>query len=134
MLMKMNTVSPNYVPYFPYFPLFPLGDGEFVSDVLKCAEEKMLRIERLKREGWDKEKLIKRVCEIMEISKEEILRRSKNSNISKARTLLTYWGSKELGLSGRELAELLNISSSAISQSIKQGEKYAAENNHYFNT
>lgn len=107
-----------------------LGDGEFVSSILKESEENLNRREHLKREGWDKEKLIKRVCGLMNIKEEDIYKRSKNSRISKARNLLTYWGKKELGITGSELGRLLNITGSAISQSIKKGEKLARENNH----
>jgi putative transposase len=99
-----------------------LGDGDFVSQTLKINEEKMMHREKLKREGWDIEKLVKRVCEIMLINKEDILKRSKNSNISKARNLFFYWGNSELGMSGSELGQYFGLTRSAASQSIKLGE------------
>lgn len=99
-----------------------LGDGDFVGQTLKVSEEKMIHSEKLKRDGWDIEKLVKRVCEIMLINKEDILRRSKNSSISKARNLFVYWGNSELGMSGSEIGKYLGLTRSAVSQSIKLGE------------
>lgn len=68
-----------------------LGDGDFVEQTLHVSEENIIQREKLKRDGWDIEKLVERVCEIMSINKEDIFRRSRNSNISKARNLLVYW-------------------------------------------
>lgn len=107
-----------------------LGDGNFVEQTLKVSEENMLQREKLKREGWDIEKLVKRVCEVMLINKEDLFRRSKNSNISKARNLFVYWGNSALGMSGSEIGRYLNLTKSAVSQSIKLGEKMVKARNY----
>jgi len=41
---------------------------------------------------------------------------------------MSFWASRELGISGKEIADYLGVSSPAISYSIKQGEKYARQN------
>lgn len=99
-----------------------LGDGDFVEQTLHVSEENIIQSEKLKREGWDIEKLVKRVCAIMLIDKEDIFRRSKNNSISKARNLLVYWGNSALGMSGSELGKYLSLTRAAVSQSIKLGE------------
>ena len=108
-----------------------LGDGDFVDRVLNTVDERVNRKEQLQREGWNQEKLVKRVCQLTGITNKEIYRYSKNSKIAEARKLLTYWGNKELGMSGMELAKMLGITRSAVSQSIKQGEAIAAKHGQY---
>lgn len=105
-----------------------LGDGEFVSQILKISEEDFERRELLKQKGWDIEKLVERVCGLFSIEKEELLRRSRLNRISQARELLVYWGKKELGLSGKELGEYLGITKAAVSKKVVLGEKLEREN------
>ncbi|HAM38363.1 MAG TPA: transposase [Elusimicrobia bacterium] len=99
-----------------------LGDGDFVNKVLKDSEESMIKKERLKKEGWDINKLVRKVCEMTGIKEEEIHRRSKDSKISQARSLVIYWGNKELGITGVELGKYFGITKPSISASIKRGE------------
>ncbi len=44
-----------------------VGDGDFVTDVLKVSEEEVSRKEKLKREGWNLEKLVEKVCGLLSI-------------------------------------------------------------------
>jgi len=76
----------------------------------------------LKKEGWDINKLVRKVCEMTGIKEEEIHRRSKDSKISQARSLVIYWGNKELGITGVELGKYFGITKPSISASIKRGE------------
>ena len=39
-----------------------LGDGDFVNQVLRAAEETLTRREELKRQGWDLKRLVTEVC------------------------------------------------------------------------
>ncbi|MDD5132042.1 MAG: transposase [bacterium] len=102
-----------------------LGDGDFVSQILKISEEELERKEKLRREGWTLDKLAERVCELMSIKKDELLRRSRLNNISRGRALFSYWASKELGVSGQEIAKYMGISNGPVSKGIRQGEKIA---------
>ena len=104
-----------------------LGDGTFVSAVLKESEEAIVRHEKLKREGWDIVRLITYISALMSVPKEDIYRRSRKNRISQARELVMYLGKTELHMSGRELEKTFSISSSAVSQSIQRGEKLARE-------
>ncbi len=106
-----------------------LGDGDFVTDVLKLSEEEINRKEKLKRVGWNLEKVVEKVCELLSIEKEQIQKRSRLNKISQARELLTYWGNKELDITGKELSKYLRISSAAITKSIRRGEQFAKANN-----
>ncbi len=111
-----------------------LGDGDFVSQALKTAEEDLERRELLKQKGWNLEKVAARVCALLKIEKTGLLQRSRLNNISKGRELLIYWGSKELGISGSKLAIYLGISSAAVSKKIRLGEKLAREGKYKLNS
>lgn len=106
-----------------------LGDGDFVTQVLKSSEEELIRRDRLKRDGWDLNRVAVRVCELMTIQKNELLQRSRMSKVSKARELFAYWVNQELGISGKQIADYLDVSNPAITKSIRRGEQVASENN-----
>jgi DNA-binding MarR family transcriptional regulator len=45
----------------------------------------------------------------------------------KARSVLCYWATRELGITTVELSKRLRVSQPTVSQSVKRGEKIAAE-------
>ncbi len=102
-----------------------LGDGAFVEEILRKAEEKLSRREKLRRAGWDRERLVKRVCVLMSVTEEDIKKKGRENAVSQAKGLIAYWGYHELGLKGKELAETLKISRPALSQAMRRGEEYA---------
>ncbi|MCX5782209.1 MAG: transposase [Elusimicrobia bacterium] len=105
-----------------------LGDSGFVNSTLKQADEQMTRKARLKKEGWDINRLVKKVCELLNVDEHEIKRESRRSKLSQAKSLIAYWGNKELGISGVELAKYFGITKSSISSAVKRGGKIAYEN------
>ena len=108
-----------------------LGDGEFVNHVLKISDEKMARKEQFKKDGWDIKRLVKRVCEVMGVREEEIIKRGHNNTISAARALVAYWGYRELGISGTEIANYFCITRPSVSTAIKRGEYIAKQKGVY---
>jgi biotin operon repressor len=104
-----------------------LGDGEFVDQVLKISEEGIVKKEKLKKEGWDINRAVKRACEIMSIKEHEIKKRGRGNKVSHARALTSYWCHNELGISGIEIAKYFGISRPSVSTAIKRGEKIARE-------
>ena len=111
-----------------------LGNGEFVESMLKISDEALLHKEKLKQKGWDIEKIVQRACGLMGVKKEEILKRGKQNKISQARSLIIYWGKKELGLPGSELVKYFGISKQSISEAAERGERLAREKGHYLTT
>lgn len=105
-----------------------LGDGEFVERILKQAEQHEFRKEKLRKEGWEINRLVKWVCDIMKVDSREIKRISKRSKLSQARSLVAYFGNKELGISGSDLARYFNVNRSSISEAIVKGYKIAQQN------
>ncbi len=111
-----------------------LGDGDFVNRVLSESEEELTRRTHLQQSGWDIDKIVKRACEILEIKEADVKRRGKNNKVSQARSMIAYWGNKELGVKATDLARYFGISKQSISEAIQRGEIIVNKNGHYLTT
>ena len=106
-----------------------LGDGDFVNEVLKLAEEKIEKAEKLKKDGWTLERIAKEVCEFLSIERESLFKKGRNNNISRAKGMFCYYGYNDLGVKCKELSDYLKISQPAVTKSIARGEEYIKRNN-----
>lgn len=104
-----------------------LGDGDFVEDVLKKAEEKLERKFHLKAQGVDCDKVVSRIADLLQISPSVVLLKGKKREIVAARSLFCFWISTELGLSQAWLARRLELSQPAVSLAVDRGRKLAEE-------
>ncbi len=98
-----------------------LGDSGFVESVLREQDEKFERRYELKSRGYDFDKVIERVSELLEIDIEEILRPSKKPERVRARSLVCYWAVRELGMSGTEVGRRLGLVQPAVSRALERG-------------
>jgi chromosomal replication initiation ATPase DnaA len=96
-----------------------LGDGDFVNEVLEKAEEKFKEKYRFKARGYDLDPLIKRVTEITKVSPEEIFDSLRDTNRTKARSVLCYWATEKLGVPQNRLAQMLNRTQAAITYAVR---------------
>lgn len=104
-----------------------LGDGNFVNEALKISEEEMTKKEKLKKAGWNMEKLTAHICELIGIKRDEIGKKGKRNKIAKAKGLIAYWGKQGLGINGRQIGDFLGSTRQAVAYMAKQGEKIANE-------
>jgi putative transposase len=104
-----------------------LGESDFVNDVLSESEAQFSRKYKLKRQGYDFEKVVERVCKIFQMDKEFVTGRGKQRDRVRGRDLLCYWGVVDLGMSMVDVARRLNITPAAVSYSVQRGEKTAKE-------
>ena len=109
-----------------------LGDSDFVEAVLSQAEVQLQQNYQMKAEGYDFEKLIQRVAEIMDMRSEEILHSGKDRKRTQARSMLCYWATDHLGISQTELAQLLHLSQPAISQAVGRGRELVKAQSYSF--
>jgi hypothetical protein len=100
-----------------------LGDGDFVSQVLAKADEKMQRRLALRARGIDLEKIALHVSALMDIKTEDIWKRGKHQRIVDARSVLCFWAVHELGVSMTSLGRKLGLSTPAISKSVTRGKQ-----------
>ena len=106
-----------------------LGDGDFVESVLRSCQDEYEQKHLLKTRGYDFDAVVDRVATALGIDKGDALGSGRQPDRVKARSLLCFWASRELGMSMVELSKRLKISQPTASQSAKRGEKIAAENN-----
>ena len=104
-----------------------LGDSNFVDMVLQDAAEKMERKYRLKATGYDFNTLVERVSGIFKIEVKQLLSPSKQPERVMARSVLSYWAVRELGISGTAVGERLGLSQSAVSRAVQRGERLVSE-------
>ena len=100
-----------------------LGDGDFVDEVLSQAEEHFEQKYRLQVEGYDLDRLIERVGELLGVTPEDIMERGKGRRKVEARSILCYWATDRLGISQTELAKRLNLTQPAVSQAVARGKE-----------
>jgi len=105
-----------------------LGDGAFVTEVLGHAEERLKSRYRMKAEGFNLEKLIHRVAELTQLTKNQILDGVRDKRRVDARSVLIYWATDQLGIAQTQLAEKLNLTQSAISHAARRGRTIANTN------
>ena len=104
-----------------------LGDSDFVESVLKGQEEHFDRRYRLLSRGYDFDKIVIRVAELLKMNSEVILQPSKKPERVRARSLVCFWAVTELGLSGTEVGKRLGIVQSAVSKAVERGANLAAD-------
>jgi len=105
-----------------------LGDSEFVGRVLDSENERLELLYILEAKGYDFGMVVKRVAAILGMKAEDVLRSGKQAISVKARSLVSYWANRELGMTTVQIAERLNIYQSAASRSSLRGEKIAKNN------
>jgi len=102
-----------------------LGEGNFVETALKAAQENLERTYELEAQGYNFDWLVKRVAKLLEIEPKDVLAAGKYAQSVKARSLLCYWGVRELGMKTVELAKKVNLAQPTVSQAVSRGKKIA---------
>lgn len=104
-----------------------LGDSEFVEQVLKDAKDRLEGHYALVAQGYDFDRVVARVAEVLDIDDSSVLGRTKKPHTVKARNLLCFWANRELGMSTVDISRRLQISQSAVSRAARRGEQLAAQ-------
>jgi len=81
------------------------------------------------REGWTLDRLVARVCEIVKVDPDDLRKKGRENDLSRAQGLIAYFGYHELGIRGSVLTHLFDISRPALSKTINRGERIAKEKN-----
>jgi len=107
-----------------------LGDSDFVDSVILQSEEHFERSHRLKRQGYDLNRIAARVSEVLGIEPDEVFAKGRQDRRVRARSLLCFWSARELGISHTALAKKLEMSLTGIGFSVQRGESIA-KTGHY---
>jgi REP element-mobilizing transposase RayT len=100
-----------------------LGDSAFVEQVLQEAEDRLERRYALEAKGYNFDQIIERVAIVLKMNDSDVLKRSKDPQTVKARSLLCFWANRELGMTTVEISHRLKLSQSAVSRASMRGEK-----------
>ncbi|HDY71000.1 MAG TPA: hypothetical protein ENH50_04970 [Nitrospirae bacterium] len=100
-----------------------LGEGDFVHNILKEAEEKEIRQLRIRFSGKSITDIIKEECKKRQVSVKELKGGSRRNKVSQTRALIAYRSIEELGLSTAEIARHLGVATSTVTRAIERGEK-----------
>jgi len=106
-----------------------LGDSDFIQSALQSCQDKYEEKYLLKAKGYDFDTVVARVAEILGIEKTDVLSAGRQPIRVKARRLLCFWASRELGMTMVDLSKHLKISPSTVSQSASCGERIVRECN-----
>jgi REP element-mobilizing transposase RayT len=104
-----------------------LGESEFVERVLKDAKDRLERHYALAAKGYDFDRVVAHVAEVLGMDYRAVLGRDKQPQTVRARNLLCFWANRELGMSTVEISRRLQISQSAVSRAARRGEQIAAQ-------
>ena len=106
-----------------------LGDSDFVDQSLEMAGEGWERHQGLRRRGIEFEQLLQIAAEIFQVPVATILTPGKDRQRVKARSLLSYWAVRELGMTMTAVARRSSQSVPSIALAVRRGEELARENN-----
>lgn len=104
-----------------------LGHGDFVETVLKAARENLDRKYRIRALGYDFDWLVDRVLGLFDLTFDDLMTGGKQRRAVQARSVLCYWGTREIGLSAVWISKKLNIASSTASESAMRGRQIIDE-------
>ena len=106
------------------------GDSDFVDSVISQSQEHYERRHKLRRQGYDLDRIAVRVSEILGMKPDEVFSKGRQDRKVKARSLLCFWASRQLGLSHTALAKKLEMSLANVGFSVERGESIAKEGNY----
>ena len=95
-----------------------LGNADFIDSVISRSKEQYERRCKLKRLGYDLDRVAERVAAVLDVEPCEIFSRGRQARKAKARSLLCYWASRELGMSHTALARMLEMSLAGVGFSV----------------
>ena len=105
-----------------------LGDGDFVTQVLSSNQEQLEHKYSLHARGIDLDKIVDRVCDLLNLEQTDIWTPGKEQYRVQARSLLCFWASRDLKISQVKLSRKFKLSPAAISLCVKRGEKIVRRN------
>ena len=105
-----------------------LGDSDFVRTTLMSAEEAFEQKYDLKTKGYDFDRAVERVAEVMGMEIGQVTAYGKSPQTVKARSLLCYWAHRKIGMTTVEIGRRLKLGQSAVSRSSLRGEKIEKAN------
>lgn len=103
-----------------------LGESDFVIQILEKMERK--KNQKINKQYRDIEEIAKKVCNLYDLNKDELIGKGRKRIISNARALISYLATKDLGLSASEVGQYLELNCSSVIRSVVKGKELAEQN------
>jgi putative transposase len=97
-----------------------LGSSEFVETVLRQSGEAYDRRMQIQSAGIDLSGVIAAVCRSFNLDEKELASPTKRLKIAHARALVSHIATRDLSISGSEVARRLNVDRSAVSRAVQR--------------
>ncbi len=104
-----------------------LGDGDFVDNVLRQAEEVLERKTERDRQGLTFDFLVTQTAKLFALKPQDLLRPGKQPSRVAGRSILCYWAVVELGMTATAVGKKIGLTQPAVSRAVQRGEKLAQE-------
>ncbi|MFZ3046940.1 MAG: hypothetical protein WA151_13590, partial [Desulfatirhabdiaceae bacterium] len=79
--------------------------------------------------GYDFGKIVERTCNLFQVEKDIVFGNGRQKNRVMSRALICYWAVAELGMTMVDVARKFDVTPSAVSYSVRRGEKMAKKEN-----
>ena len=100
-----------------------LGGGDFVSEILREADQKVRRYLPGREKGALKDRIIKEMCKKEGVGEGELRRGGQARRVSRVRSKIAWSLSREYGFSLAEIARELGVCTSAIAKAVRKAEE-----------
>jgi REP element-mobilizing transposase RayT len=104
-----------------------LGDSDFVEEILTQGKEQYTPQLRLRRQGYNFERIGARVAKLYRMETNEILAKGRQRQRVQARSLLCFWAVRHFGIALTDIARRLDMSPPAIGYAVQRGEAIAKD-------
>ena len=91
------------------FASLPEKESKLYRDLQKNYTLQQKRKNKLKRSGWDINRIAYQVCKITGIEKDDLLRRGYGDVYAESKALLCHWSYRELGISMTRIGKIFGI-------------------------
>jgi putative transposase len=98
-----------------------IGDQKFVSEAMKHAQERKMRISRFEKEGGGFDRIAEKMQTVFKIPAEMLLIRQRGGVGSEARKAFAYIAAKTYNAPISKVAEYLGVGSAAVSAMVHSG-------------
>ena len=100
-----------------------LGGGDFVSDILRDADQRVKRYLPVREKGTQKERIIKEMSEKEGVGEGELRMGGQARRVSRVRSKIAWRLSRECGIPLAEIARELGVCTSAIAKAVRKAEE-----------
>ncbi len=102
-----------------------IGNRDFILKAINDGKSRKLRLARAAQQNIDLESLARTICGKLEVDTNELKRKGRNNNRSRARKIIAYLAYREYEIPVKHIARFLGTASCSVSNMLAEGEVLA---------